>query len=189
MGCEYMRRTGWLIVPLCIVLLTACLVILYPTESYAWSCMNSLNPKDQYKQNDAVFSGTATEITSQDTDNIVAKNKVTFQVHDDWKNNGLIGNSVTVVYSAGSEFVLNKDYLVYAYMTTEDNYLYSYVEGELATDMMCGGTKELILAGDDLMYIGSKNRMWDRIAGGLIGGGLTLLVLLAFRYIRRRELR
>lgn len=159
----------------------------FPEKGYAWSCANSLEPERLYEQHDAVFAGKVVKLDGGPSETGSVKHKATFEINQTWKKSGISDSRTEVVYSAGSEFEIGKEYLVYAYKTTEDQYLYSYAEGELATDTLCGGIKPLDQAGDDLNFLKqNKNaRIKERAIEIANWSGTALLALLAIRFMKR----
>ncbi|NOU90501.1 hypothetical protein GC102_32885 [Paenibacillus sp. LMG 31460] len=140
------------------ILILYIILIISPNKSFALSCSESNEPRELFKRHDSVFIGKVKESTYEEVGTLNPKSRVTFEV-----NSGLKGDNsenVTIVTTAGSEFLNGKEYLVYAYKTTKKNYLYKYEQGELATDTWCGGTKEFSLASYDLEEIAElKKRM------------------------------
>jgi len=122
-----------------------------PNKSFSWSCSESLEPKELFKRYDSIFIGKVIQLSNENVGNLNPKSRVTFEVESSLKGNNR--DNLTIVTTAGSEFIEGEDYLVYAYKTTMKNYLYKYEEGELAADTMCGGTKELSIANYDLKQI------------------------------------
>jgi hypothetical protein len=118
--------------------------------SFATSCVY-FEPNQLLKRSDLVFVGTFTETSSKNVGTLNPKSWATFEVQSLFK--GEVNNKISIVTAVGSEFVKGTDYLVYAYKTTKENYLYQYEEGEYATDTVCGGTKELSLANEDLKQL------------------------------------
>lgn len=128
-----------------------------PNKSFALVCSESDEPSELFKRHDSVYIGKVKESTYEDVGTLNPKSRVTFEVKSALKGDNR--ENVTIVTTAGSEFLNGKEYLVYAYKTTKKNYLYKYEQGELATDTWCGGTKELSLASYDLEEIAELKKM------------------------------
>lgn len=141
-------------------------------------CSKSDEPRELFKRHDSVYIGKVKETTYENVGSLNPKSRVTFEVRSALKGDNR--ENVTIVTTAGSEFLNGKEYLVYAYKTTKKNYLYMYEQGELATDTWCGGTKELALASYDLEEIAElkkKNEIlkYIKVVSFVI---ITLLVIL-----------
>jgi len=139
------------------ILTTFLFLVLSPNKSFAWSCFGSQEPKEWFKTNDFVFIAKALDTTYEKASGMNPKSRTTFEVKSALK--GKFNEKVTIVTTAGSEFLEGTEYLVYAYQTTESNYLYSYEPGEIATDTWCGGTKLLSQASYDLEDIAEYKKM------------------------------
>jgi hypothetical protein len=153
-------------------------------KSFSWSCAQSLEPKELFKRYDSIFIGKVIQLSNENVGNLNPKSRVTFEVKSSLKGNDR--DNLTIVTTAGSVFIEGKDYLVYAYKTTMKNYLYKYEEGELATDTMCGGTKELSLANYDLKQIDEakdSNVIIDLIIAFFVSFVIITLLLI----IKRRR--
>ncbi|MFD0619881.1 hypothetical protein ACFQZR_20630 [Paenibacillus sp. GCM10027629] len=159
-------------------------IVFSPNESYAWSCGNSLEPKELYKRHDSVFIGKVMETLFENVGQLTPKSRVTFEVKSTIK--GSSHDVVTVVTAVGSELLEGKEYLVYAYKTTKENYLYKYEEGELATDTVCGGTKELSNAKNDLQQIDELKES-NKTINYFIITMTFLLVIILFIIIFKRS--
>jgi hypothetical protein len=155
-------------------------LIISTNNSFATSCAFSLEPKELFKRNDSVFVGKVIELSSEKVGTLNPKSRATFAVQSILK--GRVNKTITIVTSVGMEFVKGNDYLVYAYKTTKENYLYKYEEGEYATDTVCGGTKELSLAGNDLKQL-SKG---EKINSFLIAFISLVIITSIIILIRRR---
>jgi len=154
-------------------------LILTPNTSLAWSCSESLEPNQLLKRHDSVFIGKAIALSYENVGALNPKSRVTFEVESSLKGNS--EDKTTVVTTIGSEFLEGTKYLVYAYKTTKDNYLYKYAEGELATDTMCGGTKELSLAAYDLEQI-AEGKSSNMMVHFVIISMIVLVVFTGWRY-------
>lgn len=159
-------------------------LIISPNKSYSWSCGHSLEPKELFNRHDSVFIGKVIETSIEYVDKYRPKRRVTFEVKSSIK--GSIKDKITVVTIAGSEFPNGKEYLVYAYKTTEENYLYKYEEGELATDGFCSGTKEMSVAKDDLQQI-AKLKKTNKTLNIIISSLVALLVIIQLINILKRR--
>ncbi|MGG1517406.1 hypothetical protein ABE504_18480 [Paenibacillus oryzisoli] len=148
------------------------------------SCSESDDPRELYKKNDSVFIGKVKETTYEDVGTLNPKSRVTFEVQSVLKGNGR--DNLTIVTTAGSEFLNTKEYLVYAYKTTKKNYLYKYVQGELATDTWCGGTKELSLASYDLEEIAELKKM-SKILNVTAIVSVVLFVIITLLIVLKRN--
>lgn len=127
----------------------------------------------------SVFVGKVIGISSEKMVGKLDKVKVSFAVSSSWKGTSEEEN-VSVVVSAGSQFTEGEEYLVYAYETTADNYLYKYEEGELATDTLCNGSKLLSLASEDMEQLNEQDASIDRVYYIVVP--LVLLFLMAALY-------
>ncbi|WP_336776479.1 hypothetical protein [Paenibacillus sp. MMO-58] len=124
------------------------------------------------------------ETSFENVGHLNPKSRVTFEVKSTIK--GSSHDVVTVVTTVGSEFHEGKEYLVYAYKTTKKNYLYKYEVGELATDTVCGGTKELSNAKNDLQQIDELKKSY-KIINYFIVALTSLLVIVLFIFILKRS--
>ncbi|RKP53133.1 hypothetical protein D7Z26_15500 [Cohnella endophytica] len=136
-----------------------------------------------FKQHDTVFIGKVIKSSYKDVGTLNPKSRVTFEVKSTLK--GRLNNNETVVTSVGSVFLEGKEYLVYAYKTTKENYLYKYEEGELATDTMCGGTKELSVANNDLEQIAESKQLHE-ILYIIIPLVVLFVIITLFLIVKRR---
>ncbi|NIK75237.1 hypothetical protein FHS15_000335 [Paenibacillus castaneae] len=164
------------------------LLIISPTKSNAWSCFESTEPKQLLERNDSVFIGKVIDISYENVGSINKKSRATFEIESSWKGNN--ANQVTVVTSVGSQFQQGDEYLVYAYQTTENNYLYKYEAGELATDSLCNGTKEISLAAYDIEQLdkaGQSNKTILFILFPILL--LSLAIVMSLLIVKRRRKR
>lgn len=168
-----------------ILLLSLSLFFIFPYKSFAWSCANSLDVKDLFKRHDSVFIGKVLETSNENIGTLNPKSRVTLEVKSLLKGNHK--ETVTVVTTAGSVFLKDKDYLVYAYKTTEDNYLYKYEEGEFATEKSCGGTKELSLANHDLEQIADVKRFYVFQRGTTISAAILTMIIAFIMLMKRKQ--
>ncbi|AIQ37627.1 hypothetical protein R50345_25150 [Paenibacillus sp. FSL R5-0345] len=167
-----------------VMLIFFTLLIISPNKSYAWSCANSSEPKELFKRHDSVFIGKAIKTSFENVGHLNPKSRVTFEVTSTLKGNSY--DIVTVVTAVGGEFPEGKEYLVYAYKTTKDNYLYKFEEGELAIDTVCGGTKELSVAKNDLLQI-DELKTSNKVFVYLIIAMISLLVIVSLIIILKRN--
>jgi hypothetical protein len=167
-----------------LILLSMSFFFICPLTSFAWSCGNSLEPKDLFKRHDSVFIGEVLGTSNENIGALYPKSRVTFEVKSLLKGNHK--DTLIVVTTAGSVFLEGGEYLVYAYQTTQDNYLYRYEEGELATDTICGGTKELSLADDDLEQIADAKRL-DAVLRGSAVSAAILAMIIFFIILTKRK--
>ncbi|MCR8656853.1 hypothetical protein [Paenibacillus endoradicis] len=160
------------------------LLTIPPDQSFAYSCANNTEPKQLYKENDAVFIGKVVEHWYEDVGSIYKKSRVTFEVSSTLKGDEL--HNITVVTSAGTVLTEGTEFVVYAYETSKNNYLYKYVPDEFATDSICGGTKLLSEASYDLKQINElqKNK---KIASMLLICAIILMATAIIIYIRKRS--
>ncbi len=184
-GTKLMENT-WLKILGSIALLVIYIgLISSPYKSFAWTCVNSIGPKELVKRHDSVFIGKVIETSYEHIDGINPKSRVKFDVESTIK--GSIQDKITVVTTAGSDFIEGDEYLVYAYKTTEENYLYQYEEGEFATDAGCGGTKALADASEDLKQISEMHASTNHINTVMISGVVLLVIPTLIIISRRRK--
>lgn len=167
-----------------IVLFTS-FVFISPLKSFAWSCGNSLEPKDLFKRHDSVFIGKVVGSSYEHVGSLNPKSRVTLEVKSLLKGNRK--ETATVVTTAGSVFLEGKEYLVYAYKTTKENYLYQYEEGEFATDTMCGGTKELSIADYDLEQIADMKSFSAVLKVIITISSVGLVIIMLFMILMKRK--
>lgn len=160
-------------------------LIISPNKSLAWTCINSLEPKELFKIHDSVFIGKVIESSSEYVGTLNPKSRVTFEVKSTIK--GSLGDKVTIVTTAGSVFLEGNEYLVYAYKTTKKKYLYKYEKGELATDTLCGGTKELLGANDDLKQIAELKKTNKTLINIIIPLVCSIVIIALFITLKRRR--
>lgn len=137
-----------------------------------------VTPEEAYGQSDLVFVGVAGNTSSEDVGQLNPKSRTAFKTQSFLK--GKHTGSIEIVTPAGSRLQKGKAYIVYAYATTPNDYLYRYEPGEYATqtdDGECGGTKRLSQAQDDLDQISAlqKSQQLDRITA--ISAGAILLIM------------
>lgn len=82
-------------------------------------CSESDEPRELFKRHDSVYIGKVKESTYEDVGTLNPKSRVTFEVKSALKGDNR--ENVTIVTTAGSEFLNGKEYLVYAYKTTKKN--------------------------------------------------------------------
>lgn len=161
------------------------LLSIQPQHSFAFSCANSTEPKELYKNNDTVFIGKAIESSYENVGSIKLKSRVTFSVSSTLKGDKL--QHITIVTAAGTEFIEDTDYLVYAYKTTENKYLYKYEPNELATDTLCGATKLISDANYDLEQINELQYNRTTTYIWLVSTVLIIVAVLSLYLIKRRK--
>lgn len=105
---------------------------LFPAPSSALSCMSIPEPKEALKTHEAVFTGEVIALREERTSTGRAKRIMELQVVSKWK--GIQEERISLVYDTLSTFEQGTRYLIYAYQTTPDKYLFEYREGELAND-------------------------------------------------------
>lgn len=76
---------------------------------------------------------------------------------------------------------------MYAYKTTEDNYLYKYEDGEFATDTWCGGTKELSLANDDLAQIAEVKRFYTFLSWATVPAAILTMIIALNLIVKKKN--
>jgi len=135
-----------------VVVLASCCFL---GEGFSRSCVGG-SPAQYYERADAVFTGAVANVDTTGWGLVVE-----LSVFHSWK--GIASETVTVrtsLTTVGVDFILGKEYLVYAEST--DHVI------ELATDI-CDGTRESAGASTDLEYLGapaytSRNvRLWGEL--------------------------
>jgi|GEM_PF-6106547 len=174
-----LSRIGPLMLIALIILITT-----PPEQSFAYSCANNTEPKHLYKDNDSVFIGKVLENSYEDVGSINKKSRVTFDVSSTLKGDEL--HKIKVVTSADTDLTEGVEYVIYAYKTTKNNYLYKFVPGELATGTICGGTKLLSEASYDLEQIKELQKHENSIYILLICAVIVTAAVITI-YIRKRR--
>lgn len=142
-----------------IAILSGFVFTLFPASTNACSCMQNGPVKAELSRSDAVFSGKVVKIIDQNKFSIIKSSAdpmaVTIEIDRTWKG---INQTEVVVHteresaSCGFEFLLNQDYLVYAF---ED-------DGKLRTTI-CSRTAPLSAAGDDLNQLGTGQKPTEKV--------------------------
>jgi hypothetical protein len=149
------------------------------------ACTDNLNPSQALSQSTAVFTG---EVINMSKNLIATENvegDVTFKVAKIWKGSPTKNIVVHVRYGCcGShEFIMNREYLVYA--DGSDNKLYE--SGCSQTKLLNEAIKDLPLLGDGKVPTIEPINSFDRAILPTIGGISAVVTSLVIFYLLRKK--
>lgn len=178
--------------PICLVILFT--LFLKPVPATACSCAKEPSAEEGFSRSQAVFSGEVTRI--KDNNGLFGGygKTVIFKVKETWK--GINETEVAIATGSGGgdcgiEFVVGKEYLVYASV--------SDIYGDKSlTSVICDPTKELGIAAEDIDILGQGQVLPHNVKPidngkktALIGGGVVfisgLLGIFLWYWMRRNK--
>jgi hypothetical protein len=139
-----------------LLFLFCCISTIFPTKSYACSCIYKPDPNKALEQAKAVFSGKVLEVKQEilDVDGILEYRKaVLFNVEQTWKGVSqtqvIVNTNFGGESSCGNEYKVGQIYLVFANNYDNKNTLQTSI---------CSLTKEFSSANMELNKIGEGNK-------------------------------
>jgi hypothetical protein len=148
-GIPMIRRLFILLQALILGVLPIAGLMLMPAITYACDCAGPSSVKEELQRQTVVFSGKVVSISNSNKG--LARSSadpmnITFEVYDAWKGDvgkKLILHTAMSGASCGFDFTPNEEYLVYA-----------YGEKDRLEVGLCGRTKTLVSASEDLQALG-----------------------------------
>jgi hypothetical protein len=135
-------------------------LMLMPAITYACSCAGPSSVNEELQRQTVVFSGKVVTITNPNnglTRSSADPLNITFEVYDAWKGDvgkKLILHTAMSGASCGFDFTPNEEYLVYA-----------YGEKDRLEVGLCGRTKTLVSASEDLQALGLGKTILPDVKG------------------------